>query len=481
MWSNAGILVVRIGVPEATVLNKGSRMDAVDDSHVRQFQVGTARACITPDVGMPYLGYGWDRQDPFLGVHDDLWAKALVIDDGEREAALIACDMIGFPPAAFAAAVREQVALHTTIPGDHVMLSASHTHSSHASIDLSTLDLDWPWVQDLARSLAGAAIAAWQQRQPASIKIKSGEIHGISENRRVIRSDGKVYRNWDRSAPSEEVRRGPIDPEVGVLLAQRPDGTPLAVLSNFTAHPICAMSQPLVSADYPGFAMTAVEAVLGPGVTALFTQGACGDVNPPVVRRNVRDAREVGLQLGGEVLRAAASLLPDEVPAADCRVRVATKHVTWDYRTDLMPKDEAERTYAAAKAQVEHLERSGAPAAAVRAETNKHRVALEQYELTRNDARQEEGEIQVLAIGDCAWVGVPGELFCQIGLDIKKKSPFTHTYIVGYANCYQGYFPTPIAYTEGGYEVNLGRWSRFTAAAGESVQETALDLLRSIG
>ncbi len=444
------------------------------------YLVGTARVCITPEIGMPYLGYGWDRQDPFVGVHDDLWAKALVIDDGEQAAALVACDMIGFPPAAFAAAVRAQVAAHTSIPGEHVMLSASHTHSSHASIDLSTLDLDWPWVQDLARSLAGAAIAAWQQREPAIIKVGAGEIHGIAENRRVIHSDGKVYRNWDRAAPGEVVRRGPIDPDVGVLLAQRPNGTPLAVLSNFTAHPICAMSQPQVSADYPGFAMAAVEAALGPGVTALFTQGACGDVNPPVVRRSTRDAREVGLQLGGEVLRVAASLLPDEVPAADSHVRIATKRVNWTYRTDLPANDEADHAYAAARAQVERVERSGASAAEVRREINKHRVVLEQYELTRNNARREEGEIQVLAIGDSAWVGVPGELFCQIGLDIKRQSPFARTFIVGYANSYQGYFPTPTAYEEGGYEVNVGRWSRFTAASGASVEETALELLQNI-
>ena len=426
---------------------------------------------------MPYLGYGWDRQDPFLGVNDDLWAKAVVIDDGERTVALVACDMIGFPPAPFAAAVREQVAAHTPIPGEHVMLSASHTHSSHASIDLSTLDLDWPWVQELIHSLAGAAIAAWQQRQPAIIKVNSGEIHGISENRRVVRSDGKVYRNWDRTAASEEVRRGPIDPEVGVLLAQRPDGSPLAVLCNFTAHPICAMSQSLVSADYPGFATAAVEAALGPGVTALFTQGACGDVNPPRVRRNPRDAREVGLQLAGEVLRVAGSLLPEEVPPVERHVQITTKHVDWAYRTDLPTKDAAERAYAAARAQVECLERGGASAAEVRRETNRHRLVREQYELTRNVARQEEGEIHVIKIGESAWVGVPGELFCQIGLDIKEQSPIAHTYIVGYANCYQGYFPTPIAYEEGGYEVNMGRWSRFTAAAGESVQDTALQLL----
>ncbi len=455
-------------------------MDAVGHGRGPYFQVGTARARITPSVGMPYLGYGWDRQDFFLGVHDDLWAKALVIDDGERTAALIACDMIGFPPAPFAAGVRELVAAHTSIPGECVMLSASHTHSSHASIDLSTLDLEWPWVKDLAKSLAGTAIAAWQQREPASIKVSSGEIHGISENRRVVRTDGKVYRNWDTKAPGAEVRRGPIDPEVGVLLAQRPDGAPLAALCNFTAHPICAMSQPLVSADYPGYAMAAVEAALGPGVTALFSQGACGDVNPPVVRRNVRDAREVGLQLGGEVLRTAASLLPDEIPAVDCRVRVASRRVTWDYRPDLPSREDADRANEAARAAVERLERGGASAAEVRKEINRHRLTLEQYELTRNDARQEEGEIQVMAIGESAWVGVPGELFCQVGLDIKEQSPFTRTYIVGYANCYQGYFPTPQAYAEGGYEVNVGRWSRFTAAAGASVRDTALALLRGL-
>ena len=444
------------------------------------FQVGTARVCITPDVGMPYLGYDWDRHDPFLGVNDDLWAKALVIDDGERTVALIACDMIGFPPAAFAAGVREQVATHTSIPGESVMLSASHTHSSHASIDLSTLDLSWPWVLELGHSLAGAAITAWQQRQPALIKVHSGEIHGISDNRRLVRSDGNVYRNWDQTAPGELVRRGPIDPEVGVLLAQRPDGSPLAVLCNFTAHPICAMSQPLVSADYPGYAMAAVEAALGPSVTALFTQGACGDVNPPVVRGNVRDAREIGLQLAGEVLRVAASLLPEEVPPVERSVQIVSKHVNWAYRTDLPTTSEAERAYAAAKDQVERLQRSGATAADVRAEANKHRLVREKYMLTRNDARQEMGEIQVMTIGDSAWVGVPGELFCRIGLDIKEQSPFGRTFVVGYANCYQGYFPTPIAYEEGGYEVNMGRWSRFTAAAGESVQETALELLHSL-
>ena len=283
-----------------------------------------------------------------------------------------------------------------------------------------------------------------------------------------------MYRNWDRTASAEVVRRGPIDPEVGVLLAQRPNGSPLAVLCNFTAHPICAMSQALVSADFPGFATAAVEAALGPGVTALFTQGACGDVNPPVVRRNVRDAREIGLQLAGEVLRVAGSLLPEEVSPVERRVQIASKHVNWAYRTDLPPQDEAARAYAAATAEIEQLRRDGAAEADIRRKANEHRLVREQFGLTRNVARREEGEIQLLAIGDSAWVGVPGELFCQIGLDIKEQSPFAHTYVVGYANCYQGYFPTPIAYEEGGYEVNMGRWSRFTAAAGESVQETAL-------
>ena len=109
----------------------GIAMAATGANGTQYFEVGTARACITPAVGLPYLGGGWDRQEYFLGVNDDLWAKALFVSDGDECAVLVACDMIGFPPAAFAAAVRERVATHAKIPAENVMLSASHTHSSH--------------------------------------------------------------------------------------------------------------------------------------------------------------------------------------------------------------------------------------------------------------------------------------------------------------------------------------------------------------
>ena len=142
----------------------------------------------------------------------------------------------------------------------------------------------------------------------------------------------------------------------------------------------------------------------------------------------------------------AGSLLPEEVSPVERRVQIASKHVNWAYRTDLPPQDEAARAYAAATAEIELLKRNGAAEADIRRKANEHRLVREQFGLTRTVARREEGEIQLLAIGDSAWVGVPGELFCQIGLDIKEQSPFAHTYVVGYANCYQGYFPTPIAY-----------------------------------
>ncbi|HEY8741899.1 MAG TPA: hypothetical protein VIU62_02290, partial [Chloroflexota bacterium] len=106
------------------------------------------------------------------------------------------------------------------------------------------------------------------------------------------------------------------------------------------------------------------------------------------------------------------------------------------------------------------------------------RQAILSAQLAAVVADAEPLEIQVLRLGDVALVGVPGELFCEIGLAIKQQSPAPRTLVVGFANNYQGYFPTPAAYEEGDYEVIAAPWSRYTAEAGKQIEATALALLR---
>jgi len=91
-----------------------------------------------------------------------------------------------------------------------------------------------------------------------------------------------------------------------------------------------------------------------------------------------------------------------------------------------------------------------------------------------------QAEIQVIAVGDAVFVGVPSELFVEFGLDIKRRSPFLCTYIAGMANGCVGYIPTARAFAGGGYETRLARSSKLTAEAGEHIVETAVDLLREL-
>jgi neutral ceramidase len=88
--------------------------------------------------------------------------------------------------------------------------------------------------------------------------------------------------------------------------------------------------------------------------------------------------------------------------------------------------------------------------------------------------------VQVLAIGDAALVGIPGELFVEFGLEIKQRSPFAHTYVAGLANGCVGYLPTRRAFQAGGYETRLARSSKLTPEAGERLTAVALDLLHEI-
>ena len=89
-------------------------------------------------------------------------------------------------------------------------------------------------------------------------------------------------------------------------------------------------------------------------------------------------------------------------------------------------------------------------------------------------------EIQAISLGNIALASIPGELFVEYGLEIKKKSPFPHTFIIGYANDYVGYIPTSKAFEEGGYEVRTGIASKLDPGVGEFITKKALEILNKL-
>jgi neutral ceramidase len=445
------------------------------------FQVGTTKVDITPPLTIPYLGYE-PRHAFFRDVHDPLYARALVVGDGETRAVLIAADSIGYSNdilgsgRSFTHEVRLRVERLTGIPAGHVMLASSHAHSTPETIHIRRL-LDTPaaqpWLEVLMDQLASAAAMAAQRQRPHTLRIGTGQVHGLSWSRRIIGQHGKLYAWSDRPPDDQVADWGAIDHQVGVLLFEGTEGDSRIVVANFACHAVTVQVQPLVSADYPGVAMALVESVMPGCQGSLFLQGACGDQNPLYGdTRDFRDVERYGLMLGGEIVAQASELGAPGHPHSVPLVAVAAEQVSFPLR-DLPPRGPLLAAY----------EEAGRKLAAASTEAEKGRWAREQrlvqeaLTLIERGTGPVVGEVQVLRLGDVALVGVPGEPFVELGLEIKRRSAAPHTLVVGYANGYIGYLATPRAWEQGGYEVSLGPWARVGPGGGPLLVEKAVALI----
>ena len=194
------------------------------------FLAGAAEAIITPPVGTLLDGYG-GRVGGSVGVHDDLHARAVVVDDGTTQAAIVSCELIGVDRRLVAAA-RERACAATGIPAAHIMIAATHTHAGPAGL---RRDLDEALTDVTARTIGGAIEAAHRAKRPAVLKAGRGSVDSVSQNRR------------DPDGPYDEALR--------VLLFDAPDPRDgaIAAIVNFACHATVLFSTNMqISADYAG-------------------------------------------------------------------------------------------------------------------------------------------------------------------------------------------------------------------------------------
>ncbi len=452
-----------------------------------ELQAGAARVCITPPVGVDLAGYS-GRAGGSTGIHDELYGKALVLDDGATRLAVVTLDLIGLDADAVGR-VRALVAEQTGIPAANVLIAASHTHSGPmpAVAENPYLRLgaygwapDADWTRMLIKSLAGAVAAAWHARRPAKLGVGRGELSGLAYNRRHFVDGGT-----------------PIDPDVAVLLVTEAAGRPLAVLYNYACHPVTQREDNLlISADYPAVASRLVETNF-PGTVALFANGCCGDQDPRHAFWGRYEGTEAaGLLLGSEVVQVVARLLADGDLADDVSLAATARQIT----VPLMAQPdragaaalvaEQEAFLAALREKETHGESELVPRAFHSMLLESHpTVGLGEFyvawarELQRLAEAGESlpptaAEVQVLQLGPAVLVGLPGEIFVELGLRIKERLRGRAVFIAGYANGNVGYVPTRAAYAEGGYEVTLAQRARLlplSPEAGELMVATALE------
>lgn len=434
-------------------------------------KAGAAKVDITPPVGVPLDGNVRDKNSQ--GIHDSLFAKALVFADGKETVAIVACDLVGLSPELVGRA-RQLIEEGSGIRGENVLLNATHTHSGPAVIALLGPKVDESYLEILARKMAGAVYMAQNKLQEVSIGIGRGTVEGISFNRRIRMKDGSIRMNWE-DLPETEIEgpAGPIDPEVGVVRIDDQEGNPIAFLINFTNHAaILTGDNLLISADYPGYTTAMVEQIY-PGTVALFTNGAEGNVNHIDVHnpiqtlkiRGFKEAERTGRILGGEVVKVIENIKPEELTKASSSLQ----RIEFPLREIRQAELQRAKEIAEASRGKKLFLVDGVP---------EEIYAREIIKLSQRKGKSALAEVQVITLDDkVALVGAPGEVFVELGLEIKRSSKFPYTFVLGLANGYLGYIPTSAAFDQGGYEVKTASWSKFDRSAGEILVAAVLRML----
>lgn len=427
-------------------------------------QAGAAKRRVTPPLWVPYLtSSGAGTNAPFMGVHDDLYARAVVFDNGRKAVAVLAVDSIGYDNSIlgtgrnFTRELREQVAAKTGLKPEAIMLAASHTHSAPETIGLTPMR-DTPrvaeWFERHLDDLVQTVIAAWNDRRAVRLLCGKARVEQFARYRRIVLKDGTLNRNGPLPNEADVAVPWRVDEELTVVYAETDDGMPHSVLLNYTAHPVIAMLLPEVSADYPGVATAAVENALD-GAVCLFTQGAAGNVNSAQVSGTFDDVRAAGRQIADAALTEIERLKAMPPLTIDA-IEVRTKNCSLAARP-CPSLDEA----------LKQAQEQPTP-------QNRRMVRL----AAKLAADPLEAEVQVMRVGPVRWVSLPGEAFVETGLALKEAGA---TFVVGYANGYLGYLPIRRAYAEGGYEADAGPWSRVAPGSAERLQAAADELLGAAG
>jgi neutral ceramidase len=431
-----------------------------------EYRAGAAQVVITPPRGMPMAGYYYVRLNE--GTHDDLHAKAIVIEGRSNKVALVGLDLVHIPRN-FVEAARSQIEKETGIPGDHVMISATHSHtgpelgSRLKGVDSATESLAQSYYKILPGKIAESVRLANAALTPVTISAGVGHEDSVSFIRRYFMTDGSVGWNPGKLNPKIVRPAGKIDPDIAVVSFQSPERRPLAAYVNFANH-LDTMGGMQFSADYAYTLAKDLADAKGPEMLTLFTNGCAGNINHVDVSRaepqkGALESARIGTVLAGDVLK------------------------TWPHLRELTPGPIQVRSQIVPLPLAPYAPEDVAKAREVVAAYGKPNsrpfydqvYAFKVMELEERKHKPLEAEVQVIALGrDVAWVGLPGEIFVELGKTIKLASPFRQTIIAELANGSLGYIPDRKAYAQGAYEPIS---ARMAAGSGEKLVDAASAML----
>jgi len=417
-------------------------------------KAGVAQVDITPEPGCELSGFA-ARTQPSIGVLDRLYAKCLYLADGDERLLWIHVDLIGLLRE-FVLDFREWAAAKLSLKASQVLISAIHTHSGPATVEISEAGrYDSAYVQFLRARLEEAAREAIENTTACTLVFVEG------------RCDLAVDRRKKASART--------DPRVAAFGWRRDDGSFIGALINYAMHAVAlGPSNRMISADLPGRTAAILSERLPGRPIVLATNGACGNLNPPYEHITSQQLSA----WGGQVADAASGLLPEAVPLTDCTLRLASRVVP--IALDVLGVDQINEI---ADRYISHADSVGEWG-------DRYVRALEKWRRSRTEevrdgqcAATADMEIFAVRLGPAVMLGVNAEVFSAF-TDLVREATGRSVYTVGYANGVRGYLPTKVAYDEGGYEVETAHFFynsfRFKPGGLEHLADEAVQLVRSL-
>ena len=389
-------------------------------------RAGTAKVDITPGKPVTMSGYA-GRKDVSTGVHDPLYARAVVLGSGGKRLVLVSTDLIGFYQTY--QPIRDAICDRFELKPSELFLSGIHTHSAPTP----TLNEDGhpnnrEYTLELKAKLLQAIGQAIENVGPARTGTGRG-YSPVGSNRREEQADGSVRLGRNPY--------GPADKEVLVMKLARPDGTPIAALFDYATHATSLGPGNLqISGDVLGLAAQFVEKILGQEVMAPVFAGASGDIDPwyrvlpsfETANGWIPEPELLGMLLGEEVVHVFRDT-QTETGSAQIASELVTLELPAKQKQD-SDKEDASRT----------------------------------RPLNVTAAR----------VGNVGFIGVGCELLSEVGMAIKAGSPYEYTFVITHCNGSAGYLPPKHVYKEGGYEVDS---SEFAPEAADILVKQALEML----
>ncbi|MFC1558320.1 neutral/alkaline non-lysosomal ceramidase N-terminal domain-containing protein [candidate division KSB1 bacterium] len=414
---------------------------------------GCAKVNITPPVGYPLSGSA-KRTKSSDSIADELYAKTIVLNDGQTTIAIICTDLL-WVSLDMTNDIRKLIEEKTGIPGKNILVTASHTHYGPVLLKKITKDArrDNAYTETLLNKIAGAVLVAHKNMKTVKIGAVKGDVPEVSLNRRFKKPDGSIKMSWGTESRvvippkikrkyngsvketvvipfnDPELEFGPVDPEVGIIRMEDLNGEIIGSLVNYACHTSSAGSLPdllySISADYPTYIAEVVEQLEG-GI-CLFALGTAANI--VTIKRGGEFRKGVGTALGAEALRRLQFVSMSD----NAELRSLTKSIVLPLKADRI-KDGGK----------EYIE----------------------------------SEIQVLKIGDIYILGLPGEIIVEIGLEIKNRAGIENLFIFTCSNDRIGYVCNSKEYDAGGYEAT--RASKVAKGSGEIIIKEALSLIKEI-